>query len=87
MIERRDVMPVNFLKKENFNGSANGMRYRMEKMAEGDLLRLCVTAWPEPFGYEATPEEEKIRAIFDFSEEGIINGVKWLNEQQYNFKR
>ncbi len=30
MIERKDVMPVNFLKKENFTGSDTGMRYRME---------------------------------------------------------
>ena len=26
MIERKDVMPVNFLKKENFTGSDTGMR-------------------------------------------------------------
>ena len=31
MIERGDVMPINFLKKERFTGSCKGMRYRMEK--------------------------------------------------------
>ena len=30
MITRKDVMPVNFLKKEKFTGSDTGMRYRME---------------------------------------------------------
>ena len=32
MLELRDFMPVNFLKKEKFTGSHNGMRFRMEKL-------------------------------------------------------
>ncbi len=82
MIERKDVMPVNFLKKEKFTGSYRGMRYRMEKAAKGEEETvLLVTVWPEPYGYDATPEEEKIHREFPFSEEGIRNGVDWLNEQ------
>ena len=82
MIERKDVMPVNFLKKEKFTGSYRGMRYRMEKAAKGEEETvLFVTAWPEPYGFDATPEEEKIRQEFPFTEEGICSGVDWLNEQ------
>lgn len=81
MIERKDVMPVNFLKKEKFNGSFCGMRYRMEKTAKEEDTVLTVTAWPEPYGYDATPEEEKVRAEFPFTEEGIVSGVEWLNKQ------
>lgn len=86
MIERKDVMPVNFLKKENFTGSFQGMRYRMEKAAEGEKVSLLVTAWPEPYGYAATPDAQKINQSFPFSEEGIVSGVAWLNEQHLNFK-
>ena len=82
MIERKDVMPVNFLKKERFTGSDRGMRYRMEKTQKEDGDVLAVTAWPEPYAYDATPEEQKVRAEFPFSEEGIRAGVDWLNAQR-----
>jgi hypothetical protein len=93
MITRKDVMPVNFLKKEKFTGSDTGMRYRMEMTkrevpkedgADGETVEdtvLTVTSWPEPYGYDATPEEEKTRKEFPFSEEGKLAAVDWLNEQ------
>ncbi|MGI6053377.1 MAG: hypothetical protein ACOYA8_00795 [Clostridium sp.] len=84
MISRKDVMPVNFLKKEKFTGSDSGMRYRMEKTERdgesGGETVLTVTAWPEPYGYDATPEEQKIQKEFPFSEDGIERGVSWLND-------
>ena len=61
MITRKDVMPVNFLKKEKFTGSDTGMRYRMEMTkrevpkedgADGETVEetvLTVTSWPEPY--------------------------------------
>ena len=62
MIERRDVMPINFLKKERFTGSYKGM-------------------WPEPYAFLATPDEQKTWKEFPFTEDGIVSGVEWLNEQ------
>ena len=32
MLELKNFMPINFLKKEKFTGSHNGMRFRMEKL-------------------------------------------------------
>ena len=81
MIDRKDVMPINFLKKENFTGSFKGMRYRMEKEAKEEETLLRVTAWPEPFGFDATPDEQKIWENFPFTEEGIVAGVEWLNSR------
>ena len=93
MIQRSDVMPVSFLKMEKYTGSYKGMRYRMEmtvrplpvpegeeggKPAEEKVL--AVTAWPEPFAYDHTPEEQKIRREFSFDEDGILAGIDWLNE-------
>lgn len=86
MITRKDVMPVNFLKKENFTGSDRGMRYRMEKFQKEEDTVLLVTAWPEPYGYDATAEDKKIREEFPFTEEGIVAGVEWLNEQHPKFQ-
>lgn len=82
MITRSDVMPVNFLKKENFTGSDRGMRYRMEKGEENGDTVLIVTVWPEPYGFDATPDEQKTRETFPFSEEGIEAGVAWLNQMK-----
>ena len=97
MITRKDVMPVNFLKKEKFTGSDTGMRYRMEMTkrevpkedgVDGETVEetvLTVTSWPEPYGYDATPEEEKTHEEFPFSEEGIVSGVEWLNGQHARY--
>ncbi|MBS6517649.1 MAG: hypothetical protein KH353_05545 [Clostridium sp.] len=82
MIMRKDVMPVNFLKKEHFTGSDQGMRYRMEKTDGDGETVLMVTVWPEPYGYDATPEDKKQRKQFAFSEEGIEQGVEWLNQMR-----
>lgn len=85
-MERKEFMPVHFLKKEPFTGSHKGLRFRMEKAEQtgedGQAVTcLKVTAWPEPYGYDATPEEKKKSVCFDLSEEGIVAGVEWLNER------
>ena len=97
MITRKDVMPVNFLKKDKFPGSDPGMRYRMEMPkrevpkedgADGETVEETVrtgTSWTEPYGDDATPEEEKTREECPFSEEGIVSGVEWLNGQHARY--
>lgn len=81
MLELKDFMPVNYLKKEKFTGSCQGMRFRMEKAEEEGEPRLAVTVWPEPYSHDATPEAERERALFTFDAEGIGKGVEWLNER------
>lgn len=77
MLELKDFMPVNFLKKEKFTGSYKGMRFRMEKEEDS----LLVSAWPEPYGFDATSQEKKRQTRFTFDAQGIADGVAWLNEQ------
>ena len=86
MITRKDGMPVNFLKKEKFTGSDTGMRYRMEMTKrevpkedgeDGETVEetvLTVTSWPEPYGYDATPEEGKTRGISIFGRRNCERG-------------
>lgn len=83
MLELKDFMPIDFLKKERFTGSHKGMRFSMEKVAgEGEEKpRLGVTVWPEPYGYEATPDNEKETILLDFNEDGVAKGVEWINGQ------
>lgn len=69
-------LSVNFLKKENYSGSHDGMRYYLA--ASGDSIRVC--AYPEPWCFEATPEEQKIWKEFPFSPEGLKEALGWLEE-------
>lgn len=36
--------------------------------------------WPEPFCFEATADEVKIRGEFPFSEEGLGQAVDYINK-------
>ncbi|MCC8024632.1 MAG: hypothetical protein LIP16_04920 [Clostridium sp.] len=83
MLELKDFMPINFLKKEKFTGSHRGMRFRMEKAEDegGEKAMLKVTVWPEPYGYDATPQDEKTEIMLEFDAEGLAKGVDWINEQ------
>lgn len=57
MLQLKDFMPVNFLKKEKYTGSCKGMRFRMEKFEkEGEETPvLRVSVWPEPYSFDCTP--------------------------------
>lgn len=84
MLERSGFMPINYLKKESYTGSYSGMRYKMAKAEteeDGETHTvLRVTHWPEPYGFEATPDREKTARDFLFDESGIQAGIQWLNE-------
>lgn len=90
MIERKDILSIPYLKKTTFTGSYEGLRFRFavvkkefppkdgeEKGEEKQVLEI--TAWEAPYGFDATPEEKKQRMESDFSEEGIQQGIDWLN--------
>lgn len=76
MIEKAELMPLNYYKKSVFTGGYRGMRYRIEKVEE----EFLVTIWPEPYNFETTGEEEKETRQFAFSEEGREEMVQWLNQ-------
>ena len=72
MLELKDFMPINFLKKEKFTGSHKGLRFRMEKLEENEETFLFVSVWPEPYSYD-------LKTSFDA--DGIARGVDWINER------
>lgn len=87
MIDLSGMISIPFLKKSRFSGSYCGMRYLLEKgeraVAGGTVTEPAIRAviWPEPYNYEATAGEKKHGRDFPFSEAGIEEAVKWLNEE------
>ena len=81
MIERNDILSMEFLKKSEYTGCHQGMRYRLEGISAEEGKRLKVTVWPEPFNFWKTPEEKKQSAEFAFAEEGVVQAVEWMNER------
>ena len=43
---------------------------------------MDVTIWPEPFCFVKTPAEQKTTKHFPLTQEGCLEAVAWLNEQQ-----
>ncbi|MEY8391802.1 hypothetical protein D3Z36_13950 [Lachnospiraceae bacterium] len=85
MIERKDILSIPYLQKATFTGSYEGLRFRFavikrpsEKAGE-DQQMLEITAWEAPYSCDATSEEKKQRIEREFSEEGIRQGIDWLN--------
>ena len=80
MLSREDFLSLNFVKKEDFTGSHKGMRFMLHQETVEEEKKLKVYIWSEPFGFEATPDEEKIFRLFEFSEEGLSQAIDWMNE-------
>ena len=70
-INKKDLLPLSFLKKSPYTGSFRGIRYRIEKQEEGEEKSLLVYTWPEPYAFSHTPEEEKEKKSFPLSEVGL----------------
>ena len=70
-------LSIKALKKEPFSGSHCGRRYYLTLADE----RLTVYLYPEPWCFEATPEDQKERNDFPFTQEGLDEAVVWMNER------
>ncbi len=81
MVSREDILSMEYLKKTEFSGCHQGMRYRLEGISLEEGKQLKVTIWPEPFNFFKTPEEKKQSAFFAFSEEGVQEAVDWMNQR------
>ncbi len=86
MIQRQDILSMEYLKKTEFTGSHQGMRYRLEGVFSGDEKKLKATVWPEPFNFITTPLEEKESEEFSFDEDGVTDAVAWMNNRLFEEK-
>lgn len=86
MIKREDILSMEYLKKTEYTGCHQGMRYRLEGVSGEDGRRLKVTVWPEPFNFLKTPEEQKTSELFTFDEDGVTDAVAWMNDRLFEDK-
>lgn len=81
MIDKGSFHPLNYIKKEEYTGSMEGMRYllKKEKSGDGDVIRVIV--WPEPFNICRTPVEKQTVTEVPLTAEGVERAADWINEQ------
>lgn len=77
MINKENFNILEYVKKEEYTGSTDGMRFMIKKSEEG----MTVTIWPEPYAYAYTDESLKQRKTFPLSAEGVSLACDYLNEQ------
>lgn len=81
MIDKEKFRLLNYIKKEEYCGSMDGMRYMLRRKEKEDGAALETVIWPEPFCYAKTAEEKKQRREFALTSEGVSQAAEWLNEQ------
>lgn len=70
------ALSLKALKKESCSGSYQGMRYYLT--GRDDIIDVYI--YPEPWCFNATPDENKIKKEFPFSQDGLNNAVDWIND-------
>ena len=87
MIKKEQILSLEYYNYGGiFTGSFQGMRYRVEKVKEGEKAVFVVSVWKEPYSYDATSHEYMKVEKFSFSNEGAQKVVDWLNllyEEKY----
>ena len=71
-----------YIKKERFTGSINGMRYLYETTQKDDIKYITARHWPEPFCFEKTDETKIVSKDFEHSTDGLNKAIDWLDGQQ-----
>ncbi len=80
-MEEITLYSILYYEKSVFKGSYRGMNFRLGKTESEKTKKLTATAWKGPFILEKT-NEQPVTHDFDFSNEGVAEAKKWLEEQQ-----
>lgn len=81
MIDKQTFHPLNYIKKEEYSGSMEGMRYLLKRDKNGEADAIRVTVWPEPLGIYKTAKEEQTSILVPLTAEGVEQAADWLNDQ------
>lgn len=81
MLDKETFHPLNYIKKEEYSGSMEGMRYLLKKVKSGEQDVIRVTIWPEPFNLLRTPENLKESIEVPLTTEGVEQAADWINER------
>ena len=86
MVNREDLLNINFYKKLPFTGSDRGLRYRILKVTEDDTDMLETAAFPGPYAFDATAEDKKIYKKFEFSNDALGEIAEYLSSEELRNK-
>ena len=81
-MEFEKPISINYIKLQPYFGSFNGISFALIKNEE----KLEAYLYPPPFGFDATPEEKKLKSEYEFSDEGYEQAVRWMNEHFGDFE-
>ena len=81
MLDKETFHPLNYIKKEEYSGSMEGMRYLLKKVKSGEQDVIRVTIWPEPFNLLRTPDDLKESIEVPLTTEGVEQAADWINER------
>ncbi len=86
MLERKTLYVLDYYKKNTFMGSDGPLYFRIFGVPVSDedktIKNLTVITWPGPFIFDKTPEEEKKYKDFPYSEEGMEEIIKYLENEK-----
>ncbi|MCR4717407.1 MAG: hypothetical protein K5656_09505 [Lachnospiraceae bacterium] len=89
MLERKVLYVLDYYKKNTFMGSDGPLYFRIHRINEGTEdnpeYKLEVITWPGPFIFDKTPDEQKTYKSFDYSEAGMEEILKYLDEEKARF--
>ena len=81
LLEKDTFHPLNYIMKEEYSGSMEGMRYMLKRSRSGEEDIIRVTIWPEPFNLLRTPDDLKDTLDVPLTAEGVDQARLWINEQ------
>lgn len=82
MIERKRLLSMGYYKKgATFTGSDKNKNYKVEKFKpeESEDVIFKATVWPGPLCLDKTDDNLKVVNTAEFSEEGLLELVDWMN--------
>lgn len=81
MLDPENFHPLNYIKKEEYSGSMEGMRYMLKRVRSGEEDVIKVTVWPEPLNMFRTPEHLRESVEVPLTAEGVEQARQWINGQ------
>lgn len=71
------MLEISFLDKSKYKGSYRGKRFLFEKV---DDNKLKVYIWKDLFNFESTDQKDMVIKEFEYSKDGIDEGLKFVEE-------
>ena len=72
------MLSINFLNKLPFKGSYNGKRFLFKKDVDSGKECLKLYLWKDLYSFENTDEKEMVIKEFDYSKDGIEQGIDFV---------